>query len=59
MGVRDKIGYPAKGIVVDGDPGLLRALHEVFPQVPIQLCIRHAYANLLYRLKYVVGIPSQ
>ena len=59
MGFRDRIRYPAAGAVVDGDPGLLRALHEVFPHVPIQLCVRHAYSRLVYRLKYVLRVPPQ
>ena len=59
MGLRGKIGYPARGAVVDGDAGLLRALHEVFPHIPIQLCVRHAYSRLAYRLKYVLPVPGQ
>ena len=41
QGLKDRIGYPAKGVVVDGDPGLLRAIREMLPGMPIQLCIRH------------------
>jgi len=43
QGLRDRIHYPAKGLVVDGDPGLLRAIRETFPGMPIQLCIRHLH----------------
>ena len=41
QGLKDRIGYPAKGVAVDGDPELLRAIREMFPGMPIQLCIRH------------------
>jgi len=50
--LRDKIHYPAKGAVIDGDPGLLRALKEVFPGIPIQLCVRHLHNYHVYHLKY-------
>jgi transposase-like protein len=52
LGLRDKIHYPARGAVIDGDPGLMRALKEVFPGIPIQLCVRHLHSYHVYHLKY-------
>lgn len=49
---RDRIHYPAKGVVIDGDPGLPRAIQEIFPGMPIQLCIRHLHSYHVYHLKY-------
>lgn len=40
--LRDQIHYPLKGLILDGDPGLLAAAREIFPSSPIQLCLRHA-----------------
>jgi len=37
----DKIHYPARGVVIDKDLGLRRAVQEVFPKIPIQLCVRY------------------
>jgi transposase-like protein len=42
MELRDQIRYPLKGLILDGDQGLLAAAREIFPSHPIQLCLRHA-----------------
>jgi transposase-like protein len=34
-----------KGIHCDGDPGLLLALKDLFPKVPVQLCVFHKYSR--------------
>jgi transposase-like protein len=36
----------AKGFFCDGDPGLLKALKKLFPNVPIQLCVFHKYSRV-------------
>ena len=59
LGLRDKIHYPARGAVTDGDPGLLKALKEVFPGIPVQLCVRHLHNYHLYRLKYQFQGPQE
>lgn len=53
QGLKDRISYPAKRVVVDKDPGLLRAIRETFPGMPIRLCIRHLYSYHVYHLKYL------
>lgn len=40
--LRDDLGYPFKGLTIDGDRGLFPAARRVFPHAPIQLCLRHA-----------------
>jgi hypothetical protein len=46
--------YPVIGIVIDGDPGLVKAVKSVFPNTPYQLCIRHldSYHNYYFRYQY-------
>lgn len=34
-----------KGFHCDGDPGLLAAIKDLFPDVPIQLCVFHKYSR--------------
>jgi len=58
-GLRDRIHYPARGVVIDGDLGLRRACGEVFPKVPIQLCVRHLHSYHVYRLKYQFQGPTE
>lgn len=41
----DEIKIDINGLFCDGDPGLLQALKELFPGVPIQLCVFHKYAR--------------
>lgn len=41
QGIKDGV----KGFFCDGDPGLLQALKEYFPGIPIQLCVFHKYAR--------------
>jgi len=50
--LRDEIHYPVKGIIVDGDLGLFAAVREVFPEIPIQFCLVHAYRSWERYLKY-------
>jgi len=59
LGLRDEIHYPARGAVIDGDPGLLRSLREVFPGIPIQLCVRHLHSYHVYHLKYQFQGPKE
>jgi len=57
--VKSEIHYPIKGITVDGDPALLSAISSVFPNVPLQLCVRHYLENLENHFKYhYQGIPD-
>lgn len=50
--LRDGIRYPIKGITVDGEPALLKAIISVFPKVPLQLCVRHYEENLKRYFQY-------
>jgi len=34
-----------KGFHCDGDPGLLKAIKDLFPKAPIQLCVFHKYSR--------------
>ena len=44
-------GLPAPLLVItDGNPGLLRALKDVWPDVPRQRCTKHRTANVLARI---------
>ncbi|MCK4821722.1 transposase, partial [bacterium] len=58
-GLKEKIHYPVKGAVTDGDPGLLRALREVFLGIPIQLCVRHLDSYHVYHLRYQFQGPKK
>jgi transposase-like protein len=59
QGLKEKIGYPAKGVVLDKDPGLVRAIQEVFPGIPIQLCVRHLHSYHVYHLRYLFQGPKE
>jgi hypothetical protein len=59
MGLKNKIHYPAKGAVIDGDPGLWRAILEVFPGIPIQPCVRHLHSYHVYHLRYQFQGPKR
>jgi len=37
-------------VITDGNPGLLRALKDVWPEVPQQRCTKHRTANVLARI---------
>jgi hypothetical protein len=50
--LRDEIGFPIRGITLDGDWGLWRACQHVFPDVPLQLCVRHTDQYLCSYFKY-------
>lgn len=61
--VKEDLRYPIKGLVIDGDPGLIRAVREVFPGVPWQLCVKHldGYHNYHFRYQYAgsgVGVAE-
>lgn len=45
-----QIGYPLKAIIIDLRRGLLKALKEIFPKVPIQICVIHLSRQLDQRL---------
>ncbi len=59
QGLRDRIRYPAKGVVIDGDPGLVRGVRETFSEIPIQLCIKHLHSYHVYHLKYLFQGPKE
>lgn len=61
--IRDDIKFPLKGVTTDGDPGLLKAVKEVFPDAPppanlcragFQLCTKHldSYHRYYFNYKY-------
>ena len=50
--VKKEILYQIKGITVDGDPALLRAINLIFPKIPLQLCVRHYKENLETHFKF-------
>lgn len=52
ISLRDRIPYPLQGLVIDGDFGLWAAIKRVFPEIPIQLCVRHVEQFLLYHFRY-------
>jgi len=37
-------------VIIDGNPGLIRALTDVWPEVPRQRCSKHRTANILARV---------
>ena len=41
---------PPRLIITDGNQGLLRALEEVWPEVPRQRCVIHRTRNVLARV---------
>lgn len=40
-----EISSDIKGFFCDGDPGLLKALKQLFPKAPIQMCVFHKYSR--------------
>lgn len=52
QGLKRRILYPTREVVIDEYPEFTRASQKVFPGVPIQLCIRHLYSCLVYYLRY-------
>jgi transposase-like protein len=59
QGLRDGIHYSAKGVTIDKDPGLVRAMTETFPGIPIQFCIRHLHSYHIYHLRYEFQGPKE
>ncbi|MDI6822690.1 MAG: transposase [Actinomycetota bacterium] len=53
--IREKIGYPLEAAVIDLRPGLLRALREVYPCVPVQACVIHLVRQVKKRLPKLKG----
>lgn len=53
LSLRDEIGYPFKGLIVDGDPALLSACREIFPRLPLQICVRHREQYLQHYFRYL------
>ena len=56
--LRDQVHYPAKGAVTDGDPALCKAIRNVFPGLPMQLCVRHLDAYHTYHFNYQFKGPT-
>lgn len=50
--LRDDIHYPIKGIIVDGDPALFKAISSLFTGIPLQLCVKHYADNLNRHFRY-------
>jgi transposase-like protein len=50
--LKDRVRYPLRGLVADGDPAIETARLKVFPDVPFQLCVLHYERNLKGFLKY-------
>jgi len=48
----DRIPYPLRCLIIDGDLGLWAALRRIFPSVPVQLCVRHVENFLNYYFRY-------
>lgn len=42
----ERTGTKIVGLYGDGEKGLLKALNEVFPEIPFQLCIVHKYLRM-------------
>jgi len=56
--LRDGVHYPARGAVTDGDPALCKAIRNVFPGLPMQLCVRHLDAYHTYHFNYKFKGPT-
>lgn len=41
------LGYHFTGVVTDDGPGLVRAVKEVFPHVPHQICLAHMHRRII------------
>lgn len=52
------LGYPLKGLILDGDPALWAAARSVFPTAPIQVCVWHVDRQLRHWLRYVYRGPT-
>lgn len=51
--IRDDLSYTIKGITVDGDPALVRAIKAALPEKPMQLCVRHVDEYHRFYFKYL------
>lgn len=50
--LKEQLHYPIKGIVSDGDYAIICAVHQVFPGIRHQVCVRH-FENEMFRfLRY-------
>jgi transposase-like protein len=50
--LKSPIGYPFKGVISDGDPGVQGAIKLVLPGLPYQYCVRHFEKELWRYLRY-------
>lgn len=55
---RDNLAYPIKAVISDGDPVILRAVKDVFPNVPHQMCVRHFEQDMFRYLRYRPHRPT-
>lgn len=55
---RDDLSYPIKAVVSDGDPVILRAVKDIFPDVPHQMCVRHFEQDMFRYLRYRPHRPT-
>lgn len=49
------VGYPFRGVVSDGDPGIEAAVRLACPGLPHQLCVKHFQDGLHRYLRYEFG----
>lgn len=50
--LKERINYPIRGIIADGDLPIEAARHKVFPEIPFQLCVLHYERSLRAFLRY-------
>lgn len=50
--VKERVRYPLRALVADGDPAIEAAWLKVFPKIPLQLCVLHYERGLKGFLKY-------
>jgi len=48
--IRDIVQYPLKAVTIDLRRGLLTAIREIFPDIPVQACVIHLSRQLDLRL---------
>lgn len=41
------LGYRFTGIISDDHPGIIKAVHEVFPHIPYQICLAHIHRRAI------------
>lgn len=50
--IEPPISYPLKGIITDGNLGLIKALRLLVPDIPYQACVRHFEQELIRYIRY-------